>query len=207
MPILPPLAQSTQRSETKRSGSSGVRPCRFKGEQRRFAGLPPAGVVVAPTQLPHWPFGCHAGFHFPWGQRSAQSRIVPSSVPRAHSGDDIARVKATARPAVIRQTGEYESRNQSAGGAGARGRQSMTNCDIEFLEMPHRMKVGAPSAPALLLGEAAAMGRGMELAAHQLRGRAGNRRARMVPLGSASFARRHGVRRPHPDIGSPVRAH
>lgn len=45
--------------------------------------------------------------------------------------------------------------------------------DIEVLEMHHRMKVDAPSGTALLLGQAAAEGRGIELADHSERGRDG----------------------------------
>jgi len=46
--------------------------------------------------------------------------------------------------------------------------------DIEILEMHHRMKVDAPSGTALLLGEAAAAGRGIDLAKHSERGRDGH---------------------------------
>jgi 4-hydroxy-tetrahydrodipicolinate reductase len=46
--------------------------------------------------------------------------------------------------------------------------------DVEVLEMHHRMKVDAPSGTALLLGEAAARGRGIELAGHSERGRDGH---------------------------------
>ncbi len=45
--------------------------------------------------------------------------------------------------------------------------------DIEILEMHHRHKVDAPSGTALLLGEAAARGRGITLAEHSERGRDG----------------------------------
>lgn len=45
--------------------------------------------------------------------------------------------------------------------------------DIEILEMHHRMKVDAPSGTALLLGEAAAEGRGISLATDSERGRDG----------------------------------
>jgi 4-hydroxy-tetrahydrodipicolinate reductase len=45
--------------------------------------------------------------------------------------------------------------------------------DIEILEMHHRMKVDAPSGTALLLGEAAAQGRGVRLAETAARGRDG----------------------------------
>jgi 4-hydroxy-tetrahydrodipicolinate reductase len=44
--------------------------------------------------------------------------------------------------------------------------------DIEIFEMHHRGKVDAPSGTALLLGEAAAKGRGIDLANHSERGRA-----------------------------------
>lgn len=43
--------------------------------------------------------------------------------------------------------------------------------DIEIVEMHHRLKVDAPSGTALLLGEAAAAGRGIDLAANSERGR------------------------------------
>ena len=45
--------------------------------------------------------------------------------------------------------------------------------DIEIVEMHHRHKVDAPSGTALLLGEAAAAGRGIDLAGHSERGRDG----------------------------------
>jgi 4-hydroxy-tetrahydrodipicolinate reductase len=45
--------------------------------------------------------------------------------------------------------------------------------DIEIAETHHRMKVDAPSGTALLLGEAAARGRGIDLAGHSARGRDG----------------------------------
>ncbi len=45
--------------------------------------------------------------------------------------------------------------------------------DIEIVEMHHRHKVDAPSGTALLLGNAAAHGRGIDLATHSERGRDG----------------------------------
>jgi 4-hydroxy-tetrahydrodipicolinate reductase len=45
--------------------------------------------------------------------------------------------------------------------------------DIEIVETHHRMKVDAPSGTALLLGEAAAHGRGIDLAQDSERGRDG----------------------------------
>ena len=46
--------------------------------------------------------------------------------------------------------------------------------DVEVVEMHHRLKVDAPSGTALLLGEAAAGGRGIDLAAMSERGREGH---------------------------------
>jgi 4-hydroxy-tetrahydrodipicolinate reductase len=45
--------------------------------------------------------------------------------------------------------------------------------DIEILEMHHNKKIDAPSGTALLLGRAAAAGRGIDLARHSVRGRDG----------------------------------
>ena len=58
--------------------------------------------------------------------------------------------------------------------------------DIEIAETHHRMKVDAPSGTALLLGQAAAEGRGVELAAHSERGRDGITGARQP--GAIGFA-------------------
>jgi 4-hydroxy-tetrahydrodipicolinate reductase len=48
-----------------------------------------------------------------------------------------------------------------------------SNFDIEIVEMHHRHKVDAPSGTALLLGEAAAAGRNIELKEKAIRGRDG----------------------------------
>src|SRR5690606_9019750 len=58
--------------------------------------------------------------------------------------------------------------------------------DIEIVEMHHRHKVDAPSGTALLLGEAAAEGRGIDLADNSVRVRDGHTGAREP--GSIGFA-------------------
>lgn len=58
--------------------------------------------------------------------------------------------------------------------------------DIEIVEMHHRMKVDAPSGTALLLGEAAAQGRGIDLASNTESGRDGLTGARRQ--GAIGFA-------------------
>lgn len=66
--------------------------------------------------------------------------------------------------------------------AGALGPQ----WDIEIIEMHHRMKVDAPSGTAVLLGEAAASARGVDLADNSERGRDGPTGPR--PEGAIGFA-------------------
>ncbi|MET0240749.1 MAG: 4-hydroxy-tetrahydrodipicolinate reductase [Sphingobium sp.] len=58
--------------------------------------------------------------------------------------------------------------------------------DIEIVEMHHRHKVDAPSGTALLLGQAAAEGRGIALADHRVSGRDGITGAREA--GTIGFA-------------------
>ena len=58
--------------------------------------------------------------------------------------------------------------------------------DVEIVEMHHRMKVDAPSGTALLLGEAAAEGRAIDLSTRSIRGRDGVTGAR--PPGDIGFA-------------------
>jgi 4-hydroxy-tetrahydrodipicolinate reductase len=58
--------------------------------------------------------------------------------------------------------------------------------DIEIVEMHHRHKVDAPSGTALLLGEAAAAARGIDLATSSERGRDGHTGAR--ERGAIGFA-------------------
>ena len=62
--------------------------------------------------------------------------------------------------------------------------------DIEITETHHRMKVDAPSGTALLLGEAAAKGRGITLADNTERGRDGITGARKT--GAIGFASSRG---------------
>jgi 4-hydroxy-tetrahydrodipicolinate reductase len=65
-------------------------------------------------------------------------------------------------------------------------RQLGEDWDIEILEMHHRHKVDAPSGTALLLGEAAAKGRAVDLKDHSDRGRDGITGARKA--GDIGFA-------------------
>jgi 4-hydroxy-tetrahydrodipicolinate reductase len=74
-----------------------------------------------------------------------------------------------------------------------------TDWDIEITEMHHRHKIDAPSGTALLLGEAAAKGRNIDLASNSERGRDGITGARQegaigfVSLRGGSVAGDHSV--------------
>ena len=58
--------------------------------------------------------------------------------------------------------------------------------DIEVLEMHHNQKIDAPSGTALLLGQAAAAGRGVDLKTHEVMSRVGHTGARQA--GDIGFA-------------------
>jgi 4-hydroxy-tetrahydrodipicolinate reductase len=58
--------------------------------------------------------------------------------------------------------------------------------DVEIFEMHHNKKIDAPSGTALMLGRAAAEGRGVDLGAHSMRGRDGLTGARRA--GDIGFA-------------------
>lgn len=75
-----------------------------------------------------------------------------------------------------------------------------TGWDIEILDMHHKHKVDAPSGTAIMLGEAAARGRQVELAAHQKLSREGRGAPRaegeigFAALRGGSVIGRHDVR-------------
>ncbi|TPL19430.1 4-hydroxy-tetrahydrodipicolinate reductase [Mesorhizobium sp. B2-4-10] len=119
---------------------------------------------------------------------AAQARIVHVIGTTGCSADDDARIAAAARHATIVKSGnmslgvnllavlvEQAARALDAG-----------DFDIEILEMHHRHKVDAPSGTALLLGEAAAAGRGVPLAGNDVRVRDGHTGVRKP--GSIGFA-------------------
>ena len=80
--------------------------------------------------------------------------------------------------------------------------------DIEILEMHHNKKIDAPSGTALLLGRAAAEGRGIDLDKHsRARARRPYRRAQGRRYRLCDAARRHRGRRSQRDLRRPGRAH
>ncbi len=110
---------------------------------------------------------------------AAQARAVHVIGTTGLSDDDIARIGAAARHAVIVRAGNMslgvnlltQVTRQVAAALGA-------DWDIEIVETHHNRKVDAPSGTALMLGEAAAEGRGVDLDAVADRGRDGMTGAR-----------------------------
>jgi 4-hydroxy-tetrahydrodipicolinate reductase len=118
---------------------------------------------------------------------AAQARIVHVVGTTGMSEDDLARLEAAARHAVIVRSGNMSlGVNLLAGLVEKVARTLGVDWDIEILEMHHRMKVDAPSGTALLLGEAAAKGRAIALADHSVRSRDGHTGARKA--GDIGFA-------------------
>ena len=105
---------------------------------------------------------------------AAQARIIHVIGTTGLGAGDIEKIEAAARHAVIVRSGNMSlGVNLLAGLARQVAATLGAEFDIEIVEMHHRMKVDAPSGTALMLGEAAAKGRGVDLASHSDRGRDG----------------------------------
>jgi 4-hydroxy-tetrahydrodipicolinate reductase len=105
---------------------------------------------------------------------AAQARIAHVIGTTGLSGDDLQHIAAAAWHAPIVRSGNMSlGVNLLAQLVRAGARALGADFDIEIVEMHHRMKVDAPSGTALMLGEAAAEGRGIDLAGHSARGRDG----------------------------------
>ena len=118
---------------------------------------------------------------------AAQARAVHVIGTTGLEADHLARIKAAARHAVVVRAGNMslgvnllvQLTRKVAAALDA-------DWDVEILEAHHRMKVDAPSGTALMLGEAAAEGRGISLEANREAGRDGITGARRP--GAIGFA-------------------
>ncbi len=110
---------------------------------------------------------------------AAQARIVHVIGTTGLSADDLGKIDAAARHAIVVRSGNMSlGVNLLAGLVKKVAATLGEDYDVEIVEMHHKMKVDAPSGTALLLGEAAARGRGIDLAAHSQRVRDGHTGAR-----------------------------
>ncbi|HXV31842.1 MAG TPA: 4-hydroxy-tetrahydrodipicolinate reductase [Sinorhizobium sp.] len=159
-----------------------------------LAGLGPIGVPVTDEPLEAF---LHADgvldFTAPAGTvefagLAAQARIVHVIGTTGCSADDEAKIRAAARHARIIKSGNMSLGVNLLGVLTEKAARALpaSGWDIEILEMHHRHKVDAPSGTALLLGAAAAKGRGIDLKEHSVRVRDGHTGAR--PQGSIGFA-------------------
>jgi 4-hydroxy-tetrahydrodipicolinate reductase len=110
---------------------------------------------------------------------AAQARIVHVIGTTGFTADQLTSIEAAARHAVIVRSGNMSlGVNLLAALVEKVARTLGVEYDVEIVEMHHRMKVDAPSGTALLLGEAAAKGRGVSLDQVAVRGRDGRTGAR-----------------------------
>ena len=105
---------------------------------------------------------------------AAQRGLVHIIGTTGLSASDDAVIKSVTSRAVVVKSGNMSLGVNLLAALIKRVAQSLdASFDIEILEMHHRAKIDAPSGTALMLGEAAAAGRGIELASHSARGRDG----------------------------------
>ncbi|MEM1316902.1 MAG: 4-hydroxy-tetrahydrodipicolinate reductase [Pseudomonadota bacterium] len=119
---------------------------------------------------------------------AAQARIVHVIGTTGCTDEDEAKFNAAARHARIVKSGNMSLGVNLLAVLVRQAAKALAagDFDIEVLEMHHRHKVDAPSGTALLLGEAAAEGRGIALADNSTRVRNGITGAR--PSGEIGFA-------------------
>ena len=146
----------------------------------RLAGLDPNGIII--TDDPLTLLTAAEGildFTAPaatveLATLAAQMRIVHVIGTTGLTADDDAKLRAAARHAVIVRSGNMSLGVNLLAAVVKRVAQALdSDYDIEIVEMHHNRKVDAPSGTALLLGAAAAAGRGINLAEHSDRGRDG----------------------------------
>jgi len=103
------------------------------------------------------------------------------------SSSDEAVIKSVTSRAIVVQSGNMSLGVNLLAALVKRVAQALDESfDIEILEMHHKAKIDAPSGTALMLGEAAAAGRGVALEEHSARGRDGVTGARRA--GDIGFA-------------------
>ena len=145
-----------------------------------LAGLEPLGVEITDDALTAFARSdAVLDFTVPaatvaFSELAAQARIVHVIGTTGLSAEDDARIEAAARHAVVVRSGNMSlGVNLLAGLVRQAARALDADFDIEVVEMHHRHKVDAPSGTALLLGRAAAEGRGIDLGERSVRVRDG----------------------------------
>ncbi len=118
---------------------------------------------------------------------AAENRIVHVVGTTGFSKAEEQKIEACARHTAIVKSGNMSLGVNLLAALTRRAAKTLgEDFDIEILEMHHNQKVDAPSGTALLLGEAAAEGRGIELNDRKQSGRDGHTGARKA--GDIGFA-------------------
>jgi 4-hydroxy-tetrahydrodipicolinate reductase len=158
-----------------------------------LAGTDAAGVAISADPLPVFAqTDAVLDFTAPeaslaYADLSAQARIVHVMGTTGLQPEHDARLKAAARHCRIVRSGNMSLGVNLVAALLRRAAAVLgPDYDIEIVEMHHRHKVDAPSGTALLLGQAAAQGRAIELAQHSVRARDGHTGPR--PEGAIGFA-------------------
>ena len=145
------------------------------------AGLGPLGIPITDNPLPVFAeVDGVLDFTTPnatvaFAGLAAQARIVHVIGTTGLSADDQLKIEAAARHASIVKAGNMSLGVNLLAGLTARVARTLgPEFDVEILELHHRHKRDAPSGTALLLGEAAAAGRGIALKDHSVRVRDGD---------------------------------
>lgn len=158
-----------------------------------LAGLPANGVTVTDEALPAF-LQAEGVLDFTspdstvaFAALAAQARIVHVVGTTGLEPQHLAKLEAAAGQATIIRSGNMSlGVNLLAGLVRKVAATLGADWDIEIVEMHHRMKVDAPSGTAVLLGEAAAQGRAVDLAEVRDAGRDGITGARRP--GAIGFA-------------------
>ncbi len=159
-----------------------------------IAGLGPTGVIIGDDPLAAFLHGEGVlDFTSPaatvnFAGLAAQARIVHVVGTTGCSVEEEEKIKAAGRHARVVKSGNMSLGVNLLGVLTEQAARALpgNDWDIEILEMHHKHKVDAPSGTALLLGEAVARGRGIDLANHSGRSRDGHTGAR--PKGAIGFA-------------------
>ena len=145
----------------------------------------PNGITVSDDPLPVFA-GIRAVLDFTAPEATvihadvaAQARLVHVIGTTGFRDEDLLRLSAAARHATVIRAGNMSLGVNLLTVLTAKVAEALDpDFDIEIVEMHHNHKVDAPSGTALMLGEAAAEGRGVELRDTADRGRDGHTGAR-----------------------------
>jgi 4-hydroxy-tetrahydrodipicolinate reductase len=150
-----------------------------------LAGLPPNGVKVTADPAPLLASAdgiidfTRPAATIGFAERAAERGLVHVIGTTGLGAEDEGRIAAAAKRAVIMKSDNMSMAVNLLAALTRRVAQALDeDYDIEILEMHHNRKVDAPSGTALMLGRAAAEGRGVDLGQRSVRARDGHTGAR-----------------------------